>query len=179
MEIIFQEIYIFRSVVKIKSKQPKENLRISLYRQNLDNEPKDFGSIIKAKLNEIKQNTLDFFDKAIKEFDKRYNEYINKINKYINENELKMNKLLENQKDQLENENILDFADKYIFEKFENIFEIHQNIYDSFVEHIGLLKLFLEQSNLIQQKNPLEYYGNNKIHRQQFESLLSFHTSQY
>ena len=149
---------ILRNVVKIKSKQPKENLRISLYRQNLDNEPKDFGSIIKAKLNEIKQNTLDFFDKAIKEFDKSYNEYINKINKYINENELKMNKLLENQKDQLENENILDFADKYIFGKFENIFEMHQNIFDSIADHIDLLKLFLEQSNLIQQKNPLEYY---------------------
>ena len=152
---------IFRSVVKIKSKQPKENLRISLYRINLDNEPKDFGSIIKAKLNEIKQYTLNFFDKSIKEFDKRYNEYIEKINKYINENEFKMSKLLENQLDQIENENILDFAENQIFEKIENIFEIHQNIFDSIEEHIGLLKLLLDQINLIQQKNPLECYINN------------------
>ena len=152
---------ILRSVVKIKSKEPKENLKFSLYRKNLDNEPKDFGSIIKAKLNEIKQNTLEFFDKTMKEFDKRYNEYMDKINKYINENELKMSKLLENHIDQIENENILDFADNHIFEKFENIFEIHQNIFDSIEEHIGLLKLFLEQSNLIQQNNPLECYINN------------------
>ena len=152
---------IFKSVVKIKSKQPKENLRISLYRINLDNEPKDFGSIIKAKLNEIKQYTLNFFDKSIKEFDKRYNEYIEKINKYINENEFKMSKLLENQLDQIENENILDFAENQIFEKIENIFEIHQNIFDSIEEHIGLLKLLLDQINLIQQKNPLECYINN------------------
>ena len=152
---------IFRNVVRIKSKQPKENLRISLYRINLDNEPKDFGSIIKAKLNEIKQSTLDFFDKTMKEFNEKYNEYINKINNYINENELKMSKLLENHIDQIENENILDFADNHIFEKFENIFEIHQNIFDSIEEHIGLLKLFLEQSNLIQQNNPLECYINN------------------
>ena len=48
---------------------------------------KDFGSIIKAKLNEIKQYTLNFFDKSIKEFDKRYNEYIEKINKYIPESD--------------------------------------------------------------------------------------------
>ena len=152
---------ILRSVVKIKSKEPKENLKFSLYRKNLDNEPKDFGSIIKAKLNEIKQNTLEFFDKTMKEFDKRYNEYMDKINKNINENELKMSKLLENHIDQIENENILDFADNHIFEKFENIFEIHQNIFDSIEEHIGLLKLFLEQSNLIQQNNPLECYINN------------------
>ena len=152
---------IFRNVVRIKSKQPKENLRISLYRINLDNEPKDFGSIIKAKLNEIKQSTLDFFDKTMKEFNEKYNEYINKINNYINENELKMSKLLENQLDQIENENILDFADINIFDKFENIFEIHQNIFDSIEEHIRLLKLLLDQINLIQQKNPLECYINN------------------
>jgi len=151
---------IFRSVVKIKQKQPKENLNVSLYK-NLDNEPKSFGSIIKAKLNEIKQNTLNFFDKISKEFDKRYSEYINNINKYINENELKMSKLLENQKDLIENENILDFADNHIFENFDNIFEMHQNIFDSIEDNIDLLKLFLEQSTLIQQKNPLESYINN------------------
>ena len=152
---------IFRNVVKIKSKHPKENLKVSLYIKNLDNEPKDFGSIIKTKLNEIKQNTLNYFNKAMKELDKRYNEYIKKINKYINENELKMGKFLENQIDQIENENILDFADNHIFEKFENIFEIHQNIFDSIEEHINLLKLLLEQINLIQEKNPLECYINN------------------
>ena len=152
---------IFRSVVKIKSKQPKEILSVSLYKRNLDNESKDFASIIKAKINEIKQNTLNLFDKAMNEFDKRYNEYFNIINKYINENELKIGKLLEGQMDQIENENLLDFSDKYIFDKFENIFEIHQNIFDSIEDHINLLKLFLKQTNLIQKKNPLECYLNN------------------
>ena len=152
---------IFRNVVKVKSKKPKENLRMSLYRKNLDNEPKDFGSFIKDILNEIKQNTLNFLDKTMKEFDKRYNEYIEKINKYINENEIKMSKLLKNKMEIIENEYILDFADNHLFENFENIFEIHQNLFDSIEEHIELLKIFLEQSNLIKQKNPLECYINN------------------
>ena len=152
---------IFRCVIKIKSKHPKEKLSVSLYKINLDNESKDFSSIIKAKIIEIKENTLNIFDQAKKEFDIRYNEYIKELNKFINENELKLGKLLENQIDQIENENILDFTYNHIFEKFENIFEIHQNIIDSIKEHFGLLKLLLEQNNLIQQKNPLECYINN------------------
>ena len=164
---------IFRNVVKIKSKKPKENLRMSLYRNNLNNEQKDFSSIIKDIINEIKQNTFNFFDKTMKELDKKYNEYIKEINKFINENELKMSKLLKNKEEIIENVNLLDFADNYIFEKFENIFEIHQNIFDSIEEHIGLLKIFLEQSTLIQQENPLESYINNNCNEILSSSFLN------
>jgi len=147
---------VYRKVVKKnKGKEEMKFLKIDLKKSS-----KDFGSIIIARLNEIKERTTNYFEKTKKEFDKRYSEYFNKIMKYINENELKMGKLLKKEIDQAENENILEFLDNTVFKQFDEILEIHENIFNSIEEHINLLRIFLEQANLIKQKNPLECYIN-------------------
>ena len=169
---------LYRDVVNNKKKNNKngENLfRMSIYKMNLDNGPKDFGLIINAQLKEIKEKTLNYFKDTIKEFEKRYSEYINKIGMFIDENELKIKKVFK--KEMEKDENLLEFADNNIFKQFENIYEIHENIFNSIEEHIGLLRLFLEQTNLIQQKNPLEYYINtnsNKILNCWFLNKINF-----
>ena len=150
---------IFRDVVNKKKNETKD-LRPSIYNKNLNDEKKNvnFGEIINAQLNEIKDNTLSYFDKIIKEFEKRYTDYINNMTKYVNENALKISKVFEN----LENdENILEFADNKIFKQFDSILEIHENIFNAIEDHVGLLRLFLGQTDLVQQKNPLEYFINN------------------
>jgi len=147
---------IFREVVKKnKDKEDMRFLKIDLKKGS-----KDFASIAIARLNKIKERTTNYFEKSKNEFDKRYSEYFNKIMKYINENELKMGKLLKKEIEQAENENILEFADNTIFKQFDEILEIHENIFNSIEEHINLLRIFLEQANLIKQKNPLECYLN-------------------
>ena len=147
---------IYREVVKKnKDKEEMRFLKIDLKKST-----KDFASIMIARLNEIKERTTNYFEKTKKEFDKRYSEYFNKIKKYIKENELKMGKLLKKEIEQAENENILEFADNTIFKQFDEILEIHENIFNSIEEHINLLRIFLEQANLIKQKNPLECYIN-------------------
>ena len=147
---------IYREVVKKnKDKEEMRFLKIDLKKNT-----KDFELIMIARLNEIKDRTKNYFEKTKKEFDKRYSEYFNKIKKYIKENELKMGKLLKKEIEQAENENILEFADNTIFKQFDEILEIHENIFNSIEEHINLLRLFLEQANLIKQKNPLESYIN-------------------
>jgi hypothetical protein len=147
---------IYREVVK-KNKDKKEMRFLKI---DLKKSTKDFASIMIARLNEIKERTSNYFEKTKKEFEKRYSEYFNKIMKYIKENELKMGKLLKKEIKQAENENILEFADNTIFKQFDEILEIHENIFNSIEEHINLLRIFLEQANLIKQKNPLECYIN-------------------
>ena len=147
---------VYRKVVKKnRGKEEMKFLKIDLKKSS-----KDFGSIIIARLNEIKERTTNYFEKTKKEFEKRYSEYFNKIMKYINENELKMGKLLKKEIDQAENENILEFLDNTVFKQFDEILEIHENIFNSIEEHVNLLRIFLEQANLIKQKNPLECYIN-------------------
>ena len=147
---------LFRKVVK-KNKDKEEMRFLNI---DLNKSSKDFSSILNARLNKIKERTISYLENTKKEFDKRYAEYFNKILKYINENELKMGKLLKKEMAQAGNENILEFADNTIFKQFDEILEIHENIFNSIEEHINLLRIFLDQVNLIKQKNPLECYIN-------------------
>ena len=150
---------LLRDVV-IKKKKYNNDLRMSIYKKDWDDGPQDinFGEIINARLNEIKDTTLNYFGKTIKEFEKKYTNYINKINDYIKKNELKISKVFPNNIGN--NENILEFADNNIFKQFDNILEIHENIFDAIEDHIKLLSIFL-QTDLTQRKNPLEYFINN------------------
>ena len=105
----------------------------------------------------MKQNTLSYLDKAKFELDKKYSLYIQKINEYINENEKKISRLF----DRFEtNENFINYADDKIFKQIDYLLEIHENIFSSIEDHISILFTFLEEYNLIQQKNPLEYFLN-------------------
>ena len=151
---------IFRDVVN-KKKNEIDNTRPSIYKKNLGKETKNinFSEIINAQINEIKEKTLSYFEKTMKELEKRYNNYINKMTNYINENELKILKVF--QKDIKNEENLLEFADDNIFKQVDNLLEIHENIFSSIEENVGLLNLFLRQTDLILQKNPLEYFVNN------------------
>ena len=58
------------------------------------------------------------------------------------------------------NENFTNYADNKIFKQVNNILEIHENIISSLEEHINILFSFLDEYNLIQQKNPLEKFLN-------------------
>ena len=149
---------IFRDVVK--HKKVRNEARMSIYNKNLEG-PKNinFVEIINAQLNEVKDKTLSYFDKTIKEFEKRYSDYILKMTNYIKENELKISKVF--QKNLEKGENILEFADNNIFQQFDNILEIHENIFEAIEGHVGLLRLFLGQTDLIHQKYPLQQYINN------------------
>jgi hypothetical protein len=150
---------LFIDVLNKKKDEEKKKLRMSYFQ--LAGEPEnnlDFGAIINAKLNEIKDKTLSFFDKTIKKFEKRYNDYISKMDDYIKENELKISKVFHKKVER--NENILEFADNNIFKQFDSLIEIHENIINAIEDHIKLLNIFL-QTDLIQQKNPLEYFINN------------------
>ena len=129
----------------------------SIENNNTENDSFNFNELINIQLNEVKQNTLSYLDKAKSELDKKYTIYIQKINEYINENEKKISKFFTNFET---NENFMNYADDKIFKQIDNLLEIHENIFSALEDHINLLFTFLEEYNLIQQKNPLENFLN-------------------
>jgi len=137
---------------KEKEKDKENEIPIS------DKETFNFNDMINDQLNEVKQNTLSYLDKAKSELDKKYSSYIQNINNYINENEVKISKVLPN----FENdENFINYADETIFKQIDYLLEIHDNIFSALEDHINLLTTFLDQISLIKQKNPFEYFLNN------------------
>ena len=114
--------------------------------------------LINARLNELKDSTLSFFLQSVKELENKYNEYINNLCNYIKNNELKINKVF--QQNTEGGENALEYTENNIFQQIENLLEIHENIFDALEDHVSLLDIFLEKPDLIQQKNPLEFFIN-------------------
>ena len=140
----------------------------------IENESFDLSELINIQLNEVRQNTLAYLDKAKSELDKKYSTYIQKINEYINENEKKISKFFTRFET---NENFMNYADDKIFKQIDNILEIHDNIFSALEDHISILFTFLEEYNLIQQKNPLENFLNqnsNEILNCWFLSKINF-----
>ena len=146
-------------------KESRQLLRKTIYKKKENKEiPKteihsfNFNDIINVQLNEVKQNTLSYLEKARYELDKRYSSYIQKINDYVLENELKIAKVLP---DFERNENFMSYADDTIFKQIDYLLEIHDNIFSALEDHINLLFSFLDQISLIKQKNPFEYFLNS------------------
>ena len=139
-----------------------------------EQQPFNFNDIINVQLNEVKQNTLSYLDKAKIELDKRYSLYIQKVNDYINENELKISKVFQKFES---NENFMNYADDTIFKQIDYLLEIHDNIFAALEDHINLLFTFLDQISLIKQKNPFETFLNtnsNDILNCWFLSKINF-----
>ena len=73
-------------------------------------------------------------------------------------NELKINKVF--QQNIEGGENVIEYTENNIFQQVENLLEIHENIFDALEDHVSLLDIFLEKPEIIQQKNPLEFFIN-------------------
>jgi len=163
---------LFRDVVNkydMENKNIQESrklIRKTIYKKNIckettipEKEPFNFKEIINVQLSEVKEKTLSYLDKTKIELDKKYSSYIKDINKYINENELKISKVFTKFES---NENFMNYADDTIFKQIDYLLEIHENIFSALTEHINLLYSFLDQIDLIKQKNPFEHFLNTK-----------------
>ena len=138
------------------SKDERRNLFKTIYEEK--EKDMKFKDIVNAQLNELKENTLSYFAQIFKELENRYAEYINNVCDYIDNNEIKINKVF--QQNTRSGENILEYTDNNIFIQIGNLLEIHENIFEALEDHVSLLGIFLEKPDLIQQKNPLEYFIN-------------------
>ena len=123
-----------------------------------ENDSINLYNIIKDRLTEVKEDTLHYLDQTKQKLESKYNYYIKKINELLIEKENQISKLLGGTN---KNDNFISYASNNLFKKIDDILEIHDYIFSALEDHFNLLYSFLEQSNLIQQKKPIEYFINN------------------
>ena len=156
--------------INVKPKRKKSIYKVRRkFRNNTINEKDDLEieeendtinlyNIIKDRLTEVKEDTLHYLDQTKKKLESKYNYYIKKINELLFEKEKQISKLVGGTD---KNENFINYANNNLFKKIDDVLEIHDYIFSALEDHFNLLFSFLEQSNLMQQKKPIEYFINN------------------
>ena len=136
-------------------------------KKSLNNEIK-FDNFAEEKLLNFRDKILKFLENSKININKTYNNYIDFINKYISDKEKKMTKIIEEKK---KYDNFISYVDNNIFKQIESIFEIQENIFDAISDNIQILIDFLNEFNLIFERNPLEKFINLKG-KKIFDSFL-------
>lgn len=203
---------------EIQSENNVSNLLIDTSLSNNDNSfTKPFDTLTNERLQKMKENMLFFLKNTEEKLEIKYNNYIDYINGYIFQRELKISKILEDNKkngneeqkeennifqnndkneenqneDEKENsedelkingkkqstKNFANYVDKNIFKQIEYIFEIHKNIRSVIEDQVELLFDFLDEFELIFQRNPLETFidqNGEKIMKSWLFSKIDF-----
>ena len=148
-----RSIYIVRKNIRHNTFNERNDNNI-----NEENDSINLYNIIKDRLTEVKQDTLHYLDKTKQKLELKYNYFIKKINELLIEKEKNLSKLLGGNN---KNDNFINYANNNLFKQIDDILEIHENIFSALEDHFNLLYSFLEQTSLIQQKKPIEYFINN------------------
>ena len=133
-----------------KNKNSINNLKI----RNDD----DFSRAINEKLEEIKQNTLSRLNKSIDRYKICYKQYQNIMLNFIEKKGNDLSKVINND---FKNDVILKYVINNIFDKINNLIEIHDNILNNIEKNFCLLNDTLEKIDLINQKKPIIHFLNH------------------
>ena len=112
-------------------------------------------NIVKDRISDVKRGSLQYLNEAKNKLELKYNKYINDVNEILLEKEKKISKLLYGNAG---GENFIKYVKNNLFEQLDDIIQIHEYIFSSLEDHFNLLLSFLEQSDLINQKKPMEYF---------------------
>ena len=120
----------------------------------------NLNNIIKEKISEAKGDLIQYLEETKNKLENKYNNYINNINKLLMKKEKQLSKIL------VENaggDNFINYANNNLFKQLDDILEIHNYIFNALEDLFNILSSLLEQSNLINQKKPIEYFIYNNI----------------
>ena len=132
------------------------NLLFNNFIKDLDIKNDDnFCEIIITKLKKIKEESVSKFTKYIHKFNICYEDYIIKIKNFFSKKEYNISKLNETNE---KTNNLLKYAIKNIFNKINDLDIVYENIINNIEKNFELLNKFLEQTELINQKYPIEYF---------------------
>ena len=118
------------------------------------------NNIIKEKISEAKGDLIQYLEETKNKLESKYNNFINNINKLLMKKEKQISKIL------VENaggDNFIDYANNNLFKQLDDILEIHNYIFNALEDLFNILSSLLEQSSLINQKKPIEYFIYNNI----------------
>ena len=139
----------------LKSESIKEKGKIIIEEENNN---LNLFNIIKERISDVKRDLLQYLEETKNRLETKYNNYINNLNKLLIIKEKKLSKLLE---DNDGGDNFINYANDNLFRQIDDILEIHDYIFSALEDHFNLLYSFLDQSNLINQKKPIEYFIDN------------------
>ena len=134
----------------------KENEEI--LKEEMNDENLNLYNIIKDRILDAKREILQYLEDTKNKLEIKYNNYINNLNELLIEKESRLSKILDENAD---GDNFINYANDNLFKQIDDIFIIHDYIFNALEDHINLLYSFLDQSNLINQKKPVEYFIYN------------------
>ena len=115
-------------------------------------------NIIRDRIEDAKSEVLQYLEASINKLKIKYNNYMNSLNELLISKEKNLSKILG---ENFEGDNFINYARDNLFRQIDDILEIHDYIFSALEDHFNLLYSFLDQSNLINQKKPIEYFINN------------------
>ncbi len=134
------------------SNENMENMRRSIFDYNIDENAK-FSNSIKEKLDEIKTNSISYFNEYIKQINKNFENFKNRILSFIDSKEKKVSRVSEQGRS---NKGIIKYAKQNIFKKIDNTIEICDNIINNIEQNFKLLIKFFEQNIMINNQKQTE-----------------------
>ena len=115
-------------------------------------------NIIKDRIVDVKEDILQYLEETKNKLEIKYNNFIKNVNELLLEKEKQLSKILSGDTG---GENFINYANKNLFNQLDDILEIHDYIFSALEDNFNLLYSFLDQSNLINQKKPIEYFIDN------------------
>ena len=134
------------------SNENMENMRRSIFDYNIDENAK-FSNSIKEKLDEIKTNSISYFNEYIKQINKNFENFKNRILSFIDSKEKKVSRVSEQGRSK---KGIIKYAKQNIFKKIDNTIEICDNIINNIEQNFKLLIKFFEQNIMINNQKQTE-----------------------
>ena len=129
-----------------------------ILKEEINDENLNLYNIIKDRIIDAKREILQYLEDTKNKLEIKYNNYINNLNELLIEKENRLSKILDENAD---GDNFINYANDNLFKQIDDIFIIHDYIFNALEDHINLLYSFLDQSNLINQKKPVEYFIYN------------------
>ena len=144
--------------ISIVPNQINKSIFIESWKLNINNED-DFCEIIEKKLDEIKKESISKLENLMNKYKACYNEYEKNILNYLKVGENNLSKVMDLNLEK-NTMSILNFTNQNIFNKIDHLSHIYDNIINNIENNLELMNKFLEQNELYEQKNPIEYFLN-------------------
>ena len=129
-----------------------------ILKEEINDENLNLYNIIKDRIIDAKREILQYLEDTKNKLEIKYNNYINNLNELLIEKENRLSKILGENNG---GDNFINYANDNLFKQIDDILVIHDYIFNALEDHINLLYSFLDQSNLINQKKPIEYFIYN------------------
>ena len=148
----------------------------------------DFNEVTTTILEEIKNNFINRINDLLNKYKTNFEEYKKNISDYLEKSKYNLFKVFNIP---INNEILLKYVIKNIFNRIKNLLEIYDILIDNIEDNFELLNKYLSQREIIESKNPSEKFLNyfvesinnssiiSKFNFEEIDPLNIFHNNYY